>query len=55
MTAMDFRLIASTILALRDPFVRAYVARAFCVTLARTNERFKPSTFLRACGVTEGE
>jgi hypothetical protein len=51
MTRKHYRLIAFTILQLRDPFVRAYVARAFCVALGRDNAAFKPGVFMKACGV----
>jgi hypothetical protein len=55
MSTKDYRLIAATIKEIRDEFVRAYVARAFCKTLAAAHPpngyAFKPGVFMKACGV----
>jgi hypothetical protein len=53
MTKKDYELIASTVRALADPFVRGVVARAFARTLPATNPRFNSLRFLEACGVKD--
>jgi len=56
MTKKHFELIAAVVRSLigSEPReTRTAVAKAFCTALASQNPKFKPSTFLRACGVDE--
>jgi hypothetical protein len=50
MTRKDYELIATVVRSVADKETRRLIAEAFARLLAQDNARFRPATFLAACG-----